>query len=300
MPNITSKVKIINTIWQINSGCRVYHRHFVRSLPCFAPIRVLEPSQLSANQNSFALAYNWKVASKYFLCALFILVNAAATMHSSELSQSSVPRGMNACKLNQTRPSKVPRLLIGRVQLPPNYAGYIARCYLSSTWICSKSCYLIRKNVVPFDLGLSDDSVHVKFYDIVGITSIWRVRRGFYAWTARVPFCGRRGYPKPYMGTQVFTHDVHNVDVAGFLFCGRRGRLTPVYHPQIRSVYTFRLQQAGKLVNDDDTLISQHHCWLGSSTETSGNTVNKDSLHLVHRHTMPIYIWMYRVKGNLK
>ena len=100
MPNITSKVKIINTIWQINSGCRVYHRHFVRSLPCFAPIRVLEPSQLSANQNSFALAYNWKVASKYFLCALFILVNAAATMHSSELSQSSVPRGMNACKLH--------------------------------------------------------------------------------------------------------------------------------------------------------------------------------------------------------
>ena len=50
-----------------------------------------------------------------------------------------------------------------------------------------------------------------------------------FAWTARVPFCGRRGYPKPYMGTQVFTHDVHNVDVAGFLFCGRRGRLTPVY-----------------------------------------------------------------------
>ena len=101
MPNITSKVKIINTIWQINSGCRVYHRHFVRSLPCFAPIRVLEPSQLSANQNSFALAYNWKVASKYFLCALFILVNAPATMHSSELSQSSVPRGMNACKLHK-------------------------------------------------------------------------------------------------------------------------------------------------------------------------------------------------------
>ena len=48
-----------------------------------------------------------------------------------------------------------------------------------------------------------------------------RGRRGFH-------FVDVAGTPKPYMGTQVFIRDVHNVDVAGFLFCGRRGRLTPV------------------------------------------------------------------------
>ena len=36
--------------------------------------------------------------------------------------------------------------------------------------------------------------------------------------------------PKTYMGTQVSTRDVHNVDVAGYLFCGSHGRLIRVIH----------------------------------------------------------------------
>ena len=47
--------------------------------------------------------------------------------------------------------------------------------------------------------------------------------------------CGRRGIhfvdvadAQTYMGTQVSTRDVHNVDVTGFLFCGHRGPLIRV------------------------------------------------------------------------
>ena len=65
-------------------------------------------------------------------------------------------------------------------------------------------------------------------------------------WTSRVPFCGRRGDPKPYMGTQVYTRDVHNVmnvDAAGFLFFGSHGRLicVPSLHRIVTTVAHFEV-----------------------------------------------------------